>query len=293
MDWRCSIYAKTVKQKSIIMKSYMTVLFFLLICKSLVCQVNNDSCLSATEILPAFGINNSNCNGLFGFDVSITTSNINSIPNLPYPAMKDCEGYSNSTSVYANDVWFKLKTLGGIIYVYRVKNSLDSIHLNIWHGNNCSNLKPSGCFTFDLISKFEQYGIFCGDTLNAEYTYLQFSGNEINRVGNLEFCIKGLPCSNIWYFGTTGLKNHFFKPSFEIYPNPFSSNTTIYIASEISNFEIAIFDIHGNLVKREEYHNSNKLILERDQLISGVYMIRMTNLNSGYRELRSIAISDQ
>jgi len=274
------------------MKFYILVLLFLLNCNTLISQVNNDSCLSATEISPSFGINDSNCNGIFGYDVSIISSNFNSIPNLPYPAMKDCEGYSNSTSVYANDVWFRLKTLGGIIYVYSENNSLDSIHLNIWHGFNCAKLEPSGCFTFDLKSKFEQSGIFCGDTIDGTYTYLQFSGNEFNKFGKIGFCIKGLPCSNKWYFGTVRVKDHFDNTSIDIYPNPFSINTHIYIPSEISNFEIAIFDIHGNLVKREEYHNFNNFILERSELKTGLFILRITNLNSGYRALKSIAITN-
>jgi len=262
-------------------------------CNTLICQVNNDSCLSATEILPSFGINDSNCgNGIFGYDVSIITSNFNSVPNLPYPTLKECEGFSNSTSVYANDVWFKLKTLGGIIYVYRENNSLDSIHLNIWHGNNCANLMPSGCFTFDLLSQSEQSGIFCGDTMDGTYTYLQFSGNEFNKFGNFGFCIKGLPCSNKWYFGTVGLKDHFVNSSIEVYPNPFSYSTNIYVSSEKSNFEIAIFDIHGNLVNRDEYHNSNNFVLERRDLISGLYILRITNLISGHQALKSIAITN-
>lgn len=284
---------KDVISNNNLRKFHILVLLFLLNCKTLICQVNNDSCLSATEILPSFGINASNCfNGILGYDVSITTSNINSVPNLPYPAMKDCRGYSNFTSVYANDVWFKLKTLGGVIDVYRENNSLDSIHLNIWHGNNCSNLKPSGCFTFDLVTPFEQYGEFCGDTVNGEYTYLQFSGNDINKVGGFGFCIKGFPCSNIWYFGTTDVLNYNFESSLIIYPNPVINLATISTPIQFNNLEIAIYDIQGKLKKKLEFHNSHKLVFDRENLVNGLYFIRVTDLNSGKMFLKSIAITN-
>ncbi len=279
------------------MKEFIKIIIILLTSQLAFCQVSNDSCLSATVLDPALGMNISSCfTGEFGFDVQSFTSNYSAVPNIPYPSMTNCRGYTSSTSSLANDVWFKLKTRGGSIHVYNFKDftnkGIDTLQLNIWHGTSCSNLQPSACYTFDLSSNTTQVETFCGDTLNNEYTYLQFSGYEINKTGSFGFCIKGQGCSLIWYFGTTKLLDIKNKTSINLYPNPFNTSTTITIPVEVTNVELALFNLHGNLIRKINMDHSNNLIFNKNDLMPGLYILRVTDLNTGKRIVKNLTITD-
>jgi len=275
------------------MRKYLELYFIILACQSAFSQVNNDSCLSATELQPSYGENAISCfTGVTGFDVRVFTSNINSVPNLPYPAMTNCKGYSNSTSSYANDVWFKLKTKGFLMYVYSGINGLDTVHLNVWHGNNCLNLKPSGCFTFDLVNQFDHYAEFCADTINDEYTYLQFSGNDIGKLGDFGFCIKGLPCFFIWYYGTTGTnKDSDFLP-LDINPNPLINQALISIPFQMHDVTISVYNSQGKLVRNSNIRNLHNYILDRGELDPGLYFVIIAEKKTGEKISRSIMIAN-
>jgi len=273
------------------MKKYFIVFCFITASKATFGQIINDSCLSAIEIQPAFGKNVVSCfTGVSGFDASVFTSNVNSTPSTPYPSMTNCKGYNSSTSSFANDIWFKLKTKGFIIYVYPGSKGLDTVHLNVWHGNDCSKLKPSGCFTFDLVSQFEQYSDFCGDTLNGEYTYLQFSGNEIDKTGSFGFCIKGFPCANVWYYGTTGILNENNSFSFQINPNPLVNKTIISIPPQMHYTDLFIYNSQGTLLKNSNIQNSFSYVLERDGLDAGVYFVIISEKKTGNKLFKRIVI---
>ncbi|MBK9223008.1 MAG: T9SS type A sorting domain-containing protein [Saprospiraceae bacterium] len=275
------------------MKKYLIITFLTTASQAVFGQVSNDSCLSSIEIQQSFGENGISCfTGVTGFDASVSTSNANSIPNVPYPSMTNCKGYSNSTSTFANDIWFKLKTKGFIIYVYPGSNGLDTVHLNVWHGNNCFNLKPSGCFTFDLVTQFEQYNEFCGDTLNGEYTYLQFSGNDINKTGRFGFCIKGFPCANIWYYGTTGILNENGSSSFQVYPNPIINQAIISIPLQMNFTNISIYNSQGSLVKNSIIENSTCYLLDRDGLVGGLYFVIFSERKTGKKAWSRIILAN-
>jgi polyhydroxybutyrate depolymerase len=65
-----------------------------------------------------------------------------------------------------------------------------------------------------------------------------------------------------------------------LYPNPFSDYTTVQISGpESPNCTFRIFDINGRMVR--EWRNSGKkrFLLERGELLSGIYFIEMTGKN--------------
>ena len=178
------------------------------------------------------------------------------------------------------------------MYVYSGINGLDTVHLNVWHGNNCLNLKPSGCFTFDLINQFDQYAEFCADTINDEYTYLQFSGNGIGKVGNFGFCIKGLPCFFIWYYGTTGTyKDSDFLP-LDINPNPLINQALISIPFQMHDVTISVYNSQGKLVRNSNIRNLHNYILDRGELDPGLYFVIIAEKMTGEKISRSIVIAN-
>lgn len=59
----------------------------------------------------------------------------------------------------------------------------------------------------------------------------------------------------------------------KLYPNPFTSQTTIEIPSseERKNDRLKVFDMVGQVVLSSVFQNTNKIIIEREKLNSGIY----------------------
>jgi hypothetical protein len=64
-----------------------------------------------------------------------------------------------------------------------------------------------------------------------------------------------------------------------IFPNPFSSSTTIIFKTAVKNAELRIYDIYGHEIKRIENIFGQEIELSRYNLINGIYYIRLTEFN--------------
>lgn len=65
-----------------------------------------------------------------------------------------------------------------------------------------------------------------------------------------------------------------------IFPNPMETTTTILVSNNISLIELVVFDLLGREVKRMKT-NSNRVILEKDDLNSGMYILKMITAELG------------
>ena len=81
-----------------------------------------------------------------------------------------------------------------------------------------------------------------------------------------------------YHFGCmpVGLEDH--TSSLKLYPNPFSSSTTIELPSEPHT--LTIYDIVGNKVREEQV--SGKTIIERGDLSKGIYIIEVRSESQTY-----------
>jgi len=61
---------------------------------------------------------------------------------------------------------------------------------------------------------------------------------------------------------------------FKISPNPFNE-TAIIELNDYREIELSIFDIQGQLIKQKNYFNNQSIIINRDNLNSGVYFIKI------------------
>jgi len=87
----------------------------------------------------------------------------------------------------------------------------------------------------------------------------------------------------------TEMKNHIdnwisvpsvaFPKELVFYPNPFTSSTSIDLASEPHT--LSIYDIVGNKVREEKV--SGKTIIDRGDLIKGIYIIEVRSENNTYK----------
>ncbi len=63
-----------------------------------------------------------------------------------------------------------------------------------------------------------------------------------------------------------------------LYPNPFSTQTTIYVkGTSLQNALLSIYDVSGKEVNRIEKISSNLIIIDRNNLNNGTYFYRLVN----------------
>ncbi|HSH64337.1 MAG TPA: T9SS type A sorting domain-containing protein, partial [Bacteroidia bacterium] len=65
----------------------------------------------------------------------------------------------------------------------------------------------------------------------------------------------------------------------EIYPNPFSSSTTVQLSSALQNGELTVFNIRGQQVKTMKNISGKEIKFFRDDLSNGIYFMRLMENN--------------
>ncbi|MGQ0828582.1 MAG: T9SS type A sorting domain-containing protein [Bacteroidota bacterium] len=264
------------------MKKKLLTIFILCCGKIVFGQVTNDDCSNAFFLGTFNSTATYSCfDGIPGYDTTLSTSNINAIVNYPYPAMSGCQGYTPLNTNVANDIWYKMGVGKFEIKIASV-SGFDSIHLNVWHGQDCSNLNPSGCYTFDLANAPGNYSTTFDGATGSEWTYLQFSGPYLGRTGDFDFCIKELAFTTPVYYGTksiiTNIDNYSLKINNVIlYPNP--SNGTMQLDYTLEKEEKGVFVIYDLLGKKQaEYElaqNSNSVAINEIMLNNGIYFYKI------------------
>jgi hypothetical protein len=79
-----------------------------------------------------------------------------------------------------------------------------------------------------------------------------------------------------YHSGTNGIHNMITKGgSINIYPNPFSEQTTIYLAEEMNKGILEITDVLGKKIKSINF-TGNRVQLEKAEMKPGVYYVRIT-----------------
>ena len=91
--------------------------------------------------------------------------------------------------------------------------------------------------------------------------------------------------TNDWVYGqksvyywselTTSISNTIGDLHYIVYPNPFTDYTTIKLSDAIQTQKIELIDIHGRIVRSIDNVNSNSVTIQRENLSSGNYFIRI------------------
>jgi acetyl esterase/lipase len=74
----------------------------------------------------------------------------------------------------------------------------------------------------------------------------------------------------------TGIEDTQNKKIIRLYPNPFSSSTTIETSDNFNNLTLTIFNLNGQQVKEIKNISGSGFTLYRDNLASGLYFMRLT-----------------
>ena len=67
------------------------------------------------------------------------------------------------------------------------------------------------------------------------------------------------------------------------FPNPFKVSTSIELPGDLQNSKLTlrIFDVLGKEIKSAEYINTRKILIEKDELPEGIYIVKIDAAGSG------------
>jgi hypothetical protein len=74
----------------------------------------------------------------------------------------------------------------------------------------------------------------------------------------------------------TGINSLEQKQSTKIFPNPFNNQTILQTDNLLYNATLTVYNYSGQTVKQIKNINSQTVVLSRDNLISGLYFVRLT-----------------
>jgi hypothetical protein len=152
-----------------------------------------------------------------------------------------------------------------------IVTQIDSILIGIqYHKSFLLNFWTAEPFTKTLIE-----GVGSGGRLNSVYSFFE-SGPKTVCFNNNQIAT---PC--IW--GSCSLYSNVISVNeidpiskYKISPNPFSSQTVLETASQFHNATLTIYDSFGQTKKMTNNLSGQKITLNRDNLPSGLYFIRLT-----------------
>ncbi len=253
------------------MKWYLTIILFVSFNFITHAQVVNDDCVTSTYLGMLNPLTTYICpDGTVGSSNGIADSNMAATPSSPFYSMSGCYGYASSTTTLGDDVWFKFRNPYTGIFLHIAAS--DTLHINVYHGINCSSLQPIGCWTFANDTYNNSFGS-SSDTIN-EYNYIQVSGAVPGKKVYFALCIAALSMIAPAYFGVINIttnvasKNTFITKYF---PNPFSDVLTIENGN--SGATISIYNIIGTLLFNQRIY-SNHFQADFGFLQQGSYILK-------------------
>ena len=109
--------------------------------------------------------------------------------------------------------------------------------------------------------------------------------------------LAGGPVQGYGYFDminlqqVTGINSLEQKQSLKLYPNPFNNQTTLRTDKKFQKATLTINNTFGQTVKQMENINGQTIILERDNLSRGLYVIHLSE-NNKIIETKKLIITD-
>jgi hypothetical protein len=85
-----------------------------------------------------------------------------------------------------------------------------------------------------------------------------------------------------WNFTTVGILETTNNNSFSVYPNPFSTQTTLQTDKIFRDATLTVYNSYGQQVKQILNISGQTITLHRDKLPSGLYFIRLTQDNKTF-----------
>ncbi len=153
-------------------------------------------------------------------------------------------------------------TTSNVSYTYSQVTNIDSIKYHLKFDN-----QGCGCMHYPVITNgFKLFDIFGNTTYNY---YSLVSDDNSNDYDYKEY-------DNYYRILLTGIKESIAEKSLNIYPNPFTLQTTISFSEEQKNTTVRITDLLGNEIKTINFWG-RQLVIEKGEMQSGVYFVQTTD----------------
>lgn len=78
---------------------------------------------------------------------------------------------------------------------------------------------------------------------------------------------------------------------FTLAPNPFSQSTLITLDQSYQSITLEVFDIQGKRMLQQQYNNTDRIILNRNQLSNGMYFLKL-NVDGKLVETRKMVVGE-
>ena len=148
-------------------------------------------------------------------------------------------------------------TISGGIHAFTGKSGI---------GWSCFNIWWAWCYPNSIPNPIP-------DSIMVRFTF-KSDNTQTNKDGwmidNIEFGTQGCPI---------GVNEIIYNLGLTISPNPFSLRTTLRTADLLKNATLALYNSFGQIVKQIENLSGQTITLQRDDLPSGLYFLRLTQDN--------------
>ncbi len=90
---------------------------------------------------------------------------------------------------------------------------------------------------------------------------------------------------------TTDIEENHFSKEITVFPNPFSSQAILQTGNLLHNATLTMDNVYGQTVKQITNISGQTIVLSRDNLVNGLYFIRLTEDNKTL-STKKIVITD-
>lgn len=166
---------------------------------------------------------------------------------------------------------------------------------------------PHTCYGYPYLTIKKIDSILIKGSYRKQYEFIEQGEIWVEGIGSLRgllspfimqvtcSCVNALVCNlqndSMYYYSSTynssaynycicndplSTNNISVKNKFSIFPNPFSSQTTLQTAGRLHNASLTIYNSVGQTVKRIDNLIGQTIIFHRDNLPTGLYFVRLT-----------------
>lgn len=180
------------------------------------------------------------------------------------------------------DTLTMVSSSGNYIYTYKLKGSQitgminwakaikDSVHVGSNMGTPCAIYVQRASQQTDSATRFQfavvgEYPTYDSIVKYFKPTYIDLKQETINSCDTSLFTLT---------------KDYSENSKIHLFPNPFSSETTLIIDKEYRDSKVVIVDILGNVIEEIELKNTNEIVINRGKLSNGTYLLKIVSPNT-------------
>lgn len=185
------------------------------------------------------------------------------------PANQGTITLTNST-IAKNDTGIVLHSGSATNNIYQ-NNICSNYSYNVVHTGSYNEDLTNNCWCDNEVANISQK-IYDGyDNVNLGLiNFTPYNNCDTTILADTMYC-SGIP------LGINQVENYF--SSIIIYPNPFSSQTTLQIDKFFNDVTMTLYNLYGQTVKQIKNISGQSITLHRDNLPSGIYFIQLTHYN--------------